>query len=258
VNIWSTYVNNGYQYLSGTSMATPHVSGLAALVKSYVPELTNVDLELILDKSADDKGTAGWDDHFGFGRINAHNALLTADTWRGVVLSSSPPRGAIDARKPTDRDGGNSYGWQSADLTMTVYASLQTPADFLVTQQGGIVVAPPVTGVAAADDRHLTVTLETIIETRAWTTITHINSGTSVRLGYLPGNVNADLVSNAADVTAIVDVLSSVLPTTKPIWSMDIDRSEAVTPADVLEVVDLLNGADAYLPYLNAALPALP
>jgi subtilisin family serine protease len=253
--IYSTYVNNGYQYLSGTSMATPHVSGLAALMKSYVPELTNVDLELILDQSADDKGTPGWDDHYGFGRINAHNALLTADTWRGAIVSSSPPRGAIDARKPTDRDGGNSYGWQSADLTMTVYASLQTPLDFLVTQQGGIVVAPPVTGVAAADDRHLTVTLETIIETRAWTTITHIDSGTSVRLGYLPGNVDANSVSDAADVTAIVDVLSSVLPTTKPIWSLDIDRSEAVTPADVLEVVDLLNGADAYLPYLNAVLP---
>jgi subtilisin family serine protease len=255
--IYSTYTNNGYAYLSGTSMATPHVSGLAALVKSYVPALTNVDIELILDATADDLGPAGWDNHYGFGRINAYQALLTADTWRGAIVSSSPPSGAIDARKPTDPDGSNAYGWQVLDLTFTVYASLQTPADFAVSQDGGVGVAPTIMGVAASDDQHLTVTLETIIETRAWTTITHINSGTSVRLGYLPGDVgdvNANHVSDAADVTAIVDALNGVLPT-KPIWSMDIDRSDAVTGADILEVVDLLNGAGAYEAFLGATLP---
>ena len=40
-----------------------------------------------------------------------------------------------------------------------------------------------------------------------------------------------------------------------PIWSLDINRSEAVTPADALEVVDLLNGAGAYEPHFNIALP---
>jgi formylglycine-generating enzyme required for sulfatase activity len=76
--IYSTYTNNGYAYLSGTSMATAHVSGLAALIKSYVPALTNVDIELILDNSAADLAPAGWDNHYGFGRINAYQALLAA------------------------------------------------------------------------------------------------------------------------------------------------------------------------------------
>ncbi len=252
--IYSTYVNNGYQYLSGTSMATPHVSGLAALVKSYVPALTNVDIELILDRTADDLGPAGWDNHYGFGRINAYQALLTADAWRGAILSSSPPSGAIDARKPTDPDGSHTYGWQVLDLTFTVYASLQTPADFTVTQDGGVGVAPPVTDVAAADDRHTTLTLDAVIGMRAWTTVQHALSGTLVRLGSLPADVNGNGISDGNDVTALATALSGGGPS-RPIWSLDIDRSEAVTPADLLEAIDLLNGAGAYEAFLGATLP---
>jgi subtilisin family serine protease len=253
-NIYSTWVNNGYTWSSGTSMATPHVSGLAALVKSYVPALTNVDIELILDRSADDLGPAGWDNHYGFGRINAYQALLTADAWRGVIVSSSPPGGAVDARKPTDPDGTNAYGWQVLDLTFTVYASLQTPADFTVSQAGGVGVAPPVTGVAAADDRHTTATLDAIIGVRAWTTVQHVFSGTQVRLGYLPADVNGTGISDGNDVTALATALSGGGPS-RPVWALDIDRSEAVTPADILEAVDLLNGAGAYDTFLNATLP---
>jgi len=253
-DIYSTWTNNGYVYLFGTSMATPHVSGLAALIKSYVPALTNWDLELILDNTADDLGPEGWDNHFGFGRINAHSALPAADEWRGLIVSSSPPRGAIDARKPTDPDGTNVYGWKSVDLTFSVYASLQLPEDFLVTQEGGVTVAPPITGVAAIDDQHLTVTLETIIEPRAWTTITHLPSNTSVRTGYLSGDVNANGTSNELDITALTNALNGI-GVSRPVWSLDIDRSEAVAPADVLEEVDLLNGAAEYESYLNESLP---
>lgn len=96
--IRSTWTSNGYAYSSGTSMATPHVSGLAALMKSYVPELTNEAIEVILMDTADDKGPAGWDDHYGFGRINAHSALLAAEAWPWQLCGN----GVIDGDEECD------------------------------------------------------------------------------------------------------------------------------------------------------------
>ena len=100
----------------------------------------------------------------------------------------------------------------------------------------------------------MTVTLETIIETRAWTTIKHLLSNTRMRLGYLPGDVNADGISNDQDITTLAEALDGT-GAAGSVWSEDIDRSEAVTPADLLEAVDLLNGAGAYEVYLGATLP---
>jgi subtilisin family serine protease len=73
-DIYSTWVT-GYRYLAGTSMAAPHVSGLASLLKGYNPDLDNDDIEQIIKLSTNDKGTPGWDPEYGTGRVNARNAL---------------------------------------------------------------------------------------------------------------------------------------------------------------------------------------
>ncbi len=252
--IYSTWTSNGYVYSYGTSMATPHVSGLAALIKSYATGLTNTHIEMILYESADDLGPTGWDNHYGVGRINAHNALLRAQDWFDILLYGDPPDGAIDARKPIDRDGNNVYGWNSVDLTFGLITLEPSPSDFTVSQAGGVSAPPTVATVEQVSSPVLRVGLDSMIEPKTWTTITHVPSAVSVRLGYLPGDVNANRVSDAADVTTMVDTLRGVLPA-KPIWSMDINRSEAVTGADALEVVDLLNGAEAYEAFLGATLP---
>lgn len=77
-DIYSTWVGNSYTYESGTSMATPLVSGLAALMWSYNPSLTNDDIESILKDTAEDKGAAGFDNAFGWGRVNAFAAMQAA------------------------------------------------------------------------------------------------------------------------------------------------------------------------------------
>ncbi|MEA3431121.1 MAG: S8 family serine peptidase, partial [candidate division WOR-3 bacterium] len=74
--IWSCVTYSPYyQPCDGTSMATPHVSGLAGLLKGYNTDLYNDDIEQIIRISADDKGAPGWDDSTGTGRINARKAL---------------------------------------------------------------------------------------------------------------------------------------------------------------------------------------
>ncbi|MDZ7360450.1 MAG: S8 family serine peptidase [candidate division KSB1 bacterium] len=75
-NIYSTITGNSYTYYSGTSMATPIVSGIASLLKGYNSNLYNDDIEQIIRLGVDDKGPiTGWDPEYGTGRVNARKAL---------------------------------------------------------------------------------------------------------------------------------------------------------------------------------------
>jgi len=66
---------NGYDKLDGTSMASPHVAGIAGLLLAENPDLYNDDIEHIIRLSAEDKGAAGFDPQYGKGRVNAKQAL---------------------------------------------------------------------------------------------------------------------------------------------------------------------------------------
>jgi thermitase len=74
--VLSTYTGSGYSSLSGTSMATPHVSGVAAVIRTLNPGLTAAQTVDRLRAATDDLGAAGRDQQFGFGRVN----LLKAAT----------------------------------------------------------------------------------------------------------------------------------------------------------------------------------
>jgi thermitase len=70
VNVESTYAGGTYMSLSGTSMATPHVAGVAAVISDLNPTANAGAVRSKLDAAVDDLGAAGRDPVFGFGRVN--------------------------------------------------------------------------------------------------------------------------------------------------------------------------------------------
>ncbi|WP_236838637.1 S8 family peptidase [Caldalkalibacillus salinus] len=71
VDIASTVPNNGYSYMSGTSMASPHVAGLAGLLASQ--GRNNVNIRQAIEQTADSVGGEGY--YWQHGRINSWNAI---------------------------------------------------------------------------------------------------------------------------------------------------------------------------------------
>ena len=66
---------SGYEAWGGTSMAAPHVSGVAALIWSAYPKLSNVEIREAMDSTALDLGDPGRDVYYGFGLVQAYDAL---------------------------------------------------------------------------------------------------------------------------------------------------------------------------------------
>lgn len=83
----SAFSNTNYEiYWGGTSQATPHVTGICALLKAENPSLTPAQIKNIIEETAEDQignpleDGPGFDIYYGHGRVNAYNALnsLTA------------------------------------------------------------------------------------------------------------------------------------------------------------------------------------
>lgn len=80
----------GEQYVraAGTSMAAPHVSGVAALILSAHPSYDANQIKQVLMQTADDLGAPGWDPVYGYGRVNAERAVSQSSVT--VAQISSP------------------------------------------------------------------------------------------------------------------------------------------------------------------------
>jgi hypothetical protein len=76
--IASTFPGSRYAALSGTSMACPHVSALASLVRAANPQLGNAEVMDLLRQTARDLGPAGKDNDYGYGQIDVNAAVEAA------------------------------------------------------------------------------------------------------------------------------------------------------------------------------------
>lgn len=132
----SAMVGTNYMKLSGTSMATPHVAGLAALILSNHPSWTPDQIRNSIDQKATDLGPKGIDDLYGHGLINPSSSLallsppvlpllnitnLDSDISKNIQRGNFAITGSVTSnsfssysfqieKQPSDRSQLNKYG----------------------------------------------------------------------------------------------------------------------------------------------------
>jgi serine protease len=146
----------GYWFYQGTSMASPHVAGVAALL--IANGITGPDqVRDALESTAKDKGSAGWDEEYGWGIVDAYAALnyATVSNHPPVANAGPDPKAlagevlTFDGSGSSDTDGDVtivSYDWDfgegSADSGMTVDHVYTAPgtytAKLTVIDNGGL------------------------------------------------------------------------------------------------------------------------
>jgi len=117
-------ISDGYAFYDGTSMATPHVAGVAALLYSYAPNLNQSQVFTILMNTAEDLGVPGWDKYYGHGLINAKRALEYL-----ISAADMPPLTAL---------GTGSVGASSTSGTAVSVAATALPGVKPVQRSGAI------------------------------------------------------------------------------------------------------------------------
>jgi subtilisin family serine protease len=122
VSIYTTTVGGGYSNASGTSFASPVVAAAAALMLSANTTLTPADVDKILKTTALDLGTAGYDQYYGTGRVNAAAAVssakqtVVADTQAPTVSIASPTGGSVSGVVLVDVASSDNVGVTRADF----------------------------------------------------------------------------------------------------------------------------------------------
>ena len=165
VSIYSTHKNGTYVYKSGTSMASPHVAGLAGLVLTTVSDANgdgklNDEVRSRIETNCDDIGVSG----IGYGRINAAQAVGSVPVTPGAItgqVTDAEDGSAISSAEVSDgvrtalTDATGSYtidsvppgthqvvaskeDYQTSSLTVNVVSNTTAVADFCLSQ----IIAP--------------------------------------------------------------------------------------------------------------------
>jgi subtilisin family serine protease len=128
--------DGSYRYLSGTSMASPHVAGAAALLRVIHPAWTPMEVKSALQMTAVRPMGAWWDgDGVGNGRIDvglAERAGLVMDETHANFLAANPNGGTLDVKALNLPSMRNTACTPSCTFTRTVRSTLATASDWSV------------------------------------------------------------------------------------------------------------------------------
>jgi len=143
VAVYTTARGGTYAYFSGTSASTPFVAGLAALEFAVDPSLSAAKATEAITSSATDLGTAGWDQYYGWGRIDLLMALKgLAGTTPAPTPEPTPTPTPIPAPTPTP----------TPTPTPVPVADTTAPAVSITSPKAGATVSGSVSLSASASD----------------------------------------------------------------------------------------------------------
>ncbi|MFC2023107.1 S8 family serine peptidase [Chloroflexota bacterium] len=109
-----------YKYGSGTSMASPHVAGVAALILWANPDWSNDQVRDQLRATADDLGATAWDPQYGYGLVDAAEAAAGPANEPPVVEITSPSDGATFDSGGEIQFTGTASDAEDEDLTASL------------------------------------------------------------------------------------------------------------------------------------------
>jgi len=119
VSVRSSQKGGGYSYMSGTSMAAPFVAGLVALMRQYNPDATVEQIKYALLQAARDLGSAGEDNTYGHGLVDA-----------SLLLNYLPPPATTNFRIVGLQIDGDGVAWPGDSFNLQVV--LNNPAGNVV------------------------------------------------------------------------------------------------------------------------------
>lgn len=127
------------QFPSGTSASAPMVSGVAALIASIKPGVTQEQMRLLLCAGADDgvgdpaEDTPGFDIYYGWGRLNAYNSLVLALTALEPVTVTRDQEIVLAWNSPPNAGGKHPYRIESAAAIAGPWTSLASSSNITYT-----------------------------------------------------------------------------------------------------------------------------
>src|SRR5665213_3440947 len=138
--IYSTSTGNSYATGTGCSFAAPLVAGVMAWIFGLNPTLAPGDVIGILTNTAVDLGTAGWDEYYGWGRINFGAAAAAATATLPNISRVQWSNNAV-MMSANFRPGLNYSLWRTAQLAPPLWT--QTTNTLLTTNGSVILLTDP-------------------------------------------------------------------------------------------------------------------